>query len=350
MSTEAELDSPTPAPLQPHLSFWQQPLVQDLLPLGTSLLIHLLLIVVGVMMWGTYKVLTTPELREQIIIPEAAIIEGAALGGIPNPGLGGDPNLAAAQSVDRTIAVSDGWNNRRSESLTSTLMNDGGTDAALTDPILSRGPLPGLAGVGDSGTSGTGSAGGPMAPFGPPGGGIGAGLPSPFMGVSGNARKVVYICDASGSMLDVIGRVRVELQKALDVLSARQAFNVILFSDVEVTTLSRNMLVMATPDQKRKAIEMANTTPASGTTDPLPAIRIAFAQQPELIYVLTDGFENVVSFDAVVNEFRRLNADKKVKVNTILIRSTGYAELEKVMRVIASENGGVCKIIDRQAL
>src|SRR5688572_30282369 len=104
MSTEAEFDSPPPAPIQPHLTFWQQPLVQDLLPLGTSLLIHLLVIVIGVLMWGTYQALTTPELREQIIIPEAAMIDGAPLGGVPNPGLGGDPNLAAAQNVDRTIA------------------------------------------------------------------------------------------------------------------------------------------------------------------------------------------------------------------------------------------------------
>jgi uncharacterized protein with von Willebrand factor type A (vWA) domain len=75
---------------------------------------------------------------------------------------------------------------------------------------------------------------------------------------------------------------------------------------------------------------------------------MAFAQQPELIYVLTDGFDQVVSFDAVINEFRKLNVNKKVRVNTILIRSSGNAELERVVKIIASENGGVCKIIDRQ--
>jgi hypothetical protein len=37
-------------------------------------------------------------------------------------------------------------------------------------------------------------------------------------------------------------------------------------------------------------------------------------------------------------------------VSTILIKSTNNPELEKVVRTIANENGGICKIIDRQDL
>src|SRR5262249_43815119 len=129
-----------------------------------------------------------------------------------------------------------------------------------------------------------------------------------------------------------------------------QEFNVLFFSDFEVIALSKANLVMATPANKLKAYELSDKMAAAGSTDPMPAIRMAFEQKPELIYVLTDGFENVVSFDAVVNEFRRLNADKKVKVNTILIRSSASPDLEKVVRTIAAENGGICKIIDRQDL
>ena len=170
------------------------------------------------------------------------------------------------------------------------------------------------------------------------------------MGISGNARKVVYICDASGSMMSVFWRVKDELHKAVDVLKPIQAFNVIFFSDVDITALSKKDLLMANPDNKRKAFDLAEKMSAAGTTDPLPAIRMAFEQKPELIYVLTDGFDQIVSFDAVIEEFRKLNADKKVKINTILIKSTNNPELEKVVRTIASENGGVCKIIDRQEM
>lgn len=350
MASEVDTDSESAPPaLEVHLTFWQQPLVQALLPLGTSIIFHLSIILIAVLTWGTYKVVTASPLREQIIVPEAAIIEGADIGGVPNPGLGGDPNLAAAQNVDPTVSVADGWAEKRSETLTSTLMQGGGTPDS-TDSVIGLGPRSGIAGIGKDGTGGEGSASGPMAAFGPPGGGMGLGPKSPFMGISGNAHRVVYICDASGSMMDVFSRVRVELHKSLDVLRPIQSFNVIFFSDIDVTSLSKTTLVMATPENTRKAILMSEGMAAAGTTDPLPAIRLAFSQKPELIYVLTDGFENVVSFDAVITEFRKLNPDKKVKVNTILVRSSTYPELEQVMRVIAQENGGVCKIIDRQAM
>ncbi|HVT90214.1 MAG TPA: hypothetical protein VHD56_15285 [Tepidisphaeraceae bacterium] len=337
---------PTGQNLQVHLTFWQRPIVQDLLPFGTSILFHVGLIGLGLLTYGTYKVVTASVMREQLIIPEAAMIEGAQVGGIPNPGLGSDPNLSAAQNIDPMSNDADNWARKRNESLTSTLMQ-GGSAPDAADSVIGLGPRTGIAGLGSSGTGGGGDAG-PLAAFGPPGGGMGMGPKSPFMGISGNAHRVIYICDASGSMLGVIPRVRQELQKAISVLRPIQSFNVIIFADEDVTALSRNALTMATPENKRKALDLSEKMYAAGATDPLPAIRMAFEQKPELIYILTDGFDQVVSFDSVINEIRKLNADKKVKVNTILVRSSGYPELEKVVRIIASENGGVCKIIDRQ--
>jgi hypothetical protein len=355
MSTEGNTaavineDSGPPVSASPAipLTFWQHPLVQNLLPFTTSLVFHLAIIIVAIVAYAARDAISTAVLHEQITIPEAAIVDGAPVGGIPNPGLGADPNLSAAQNVDPNISVADGWSDKRSESLTTTLMGGAAPDAM--DSVIGLGTRSGIAGTGGIGTGGSGNEGsGPMAPFGVPGGGQGLGPKSPFMGISGNARRVVYICDASGSMMSVFWRVRDELHRAVDVLRPMQGFNVIFFSDVEVTALSKKDLFMATPDNKRKAFELADKMSAAGTTDPLPAIRLAFEQKPELIYVLTDGFDQIVSFDAVVNEFRKLNADKKVKVNTILIRSANNPELERVVRTIATENGGICKIIDRQ--
>jgi hypothetical protein len=328
----------------PRIGFWQRPAVQNFLPLGTSIIFHGGLIVIGILGFHTYQTLTQP-MREQVIIPEAAIVEGAEVGGIPNPGLGGDPNISAAQNVDPNASVSDGWSKQRSESLASTLMQSS-NDA--TDSVIGLGSHSGVAGVGTNGAGSGGETGGALAPFGVPGGGQGMGPKSPFMGISGNATKVIYICDASGSMMGVFPRVRFELHRSVDVLRPIQAFNVIFFSDADVTALSKSGLVMANPQNKRKAFELADKTAAAGTTDPLPAIRLAFEQKPELIYVLTDGFDQIVSFDAVIEEFRKLNADKKVKVNTILVRSAGDPELERVVRTIAAENGGICRIVDRQ--
>jgi len=336
-----------PAPVV-QLSFLRNPTVQNLLPLATSIVFHLALLIIGYALLKTVPQMVSPT-REQVIIPEAAIVENADVGGLPNPGLGGDPNLSAAQDVDPHITAADGWSQKRSESLTSTLMAGAAPDAA--DSVIGLGLRSGIAGTAREGSGGAGGeGGGPVAPFGVPGGGQGLGPKSPFMGISGNARKVVYICDASGSMWGVFPRVQDELRKAVEVLKPIQAFNVIFFSDVDVIALSKDRLVMANPEHKRRAFELSQKMTSAGSTDPLPAIRLAFQQQPELIYVLTDGFEAVVSFDAVINEFRKLNADRKVRVNMILIRSTHSPELEKVVRTIASENAGVCRIIDRQDL
>ena len=330
-----------------HLNFWQHPLVQNLLPFATSLVFHLCLLTVGLLLYATTQVITRSVIREQVIIPEAAMVAGAPVGGLPNPGLGNDPNLTGTQNTDPNIAVSDGWATKRSETLAMTLMGGGATDAA--DSVIGLGPKSGLVGTGGSGVGGAGGeGGGPMAPFGAGGGGMGIAPKAPFGGISGNATKVVYICDASGTMMSIFWRVRDVLKQSIDVLIPAQAFNVIFFSDEDVVALSKTTLVMATPDMKLKALDLSNKMSAAGKTDPMPAIRLAFKQEPELIYVLTDGFDQVVSFDAVINEFRRLNASKKVKVNCILIQSSVNTELERVLQTIAQENGGVCVVKPRQ--
>lgn len=336
---------PVEAPQALRVGFWREPVVQDWLPLATSLVIHAAILVLGILLATALPKIISAT-REQTIIPEAAIVDGAQVGGIPNPGLGGDPNLQSAQNVDPNVAAAEGWSQSASKSLNTALL--GGASSDATDSVIGLGVHSGISGTGGSGVGG-GQAG-TLAPLGVPGGGTSMGPKSPFMGISGNAKKVVYICDASGSMMSVFWRVKEELHKAVDVLKPVQAFNVIFFSDADVTALSKADLVMATPDNKRKAFTTGESMSAAGSTDPMPAIRLAFAQKPELIYVLTDGFDQIVSFDAVINEFRKLNGDKKVRVNTILIKSTDNPELEKVVRTIASENGGVCKVIDRQDL
>jgi uncharacterized protein with von Willebrand factor type A (vWA) domain len=105
--------------------------------------------------------------------------------------------------------------------------------------------------------------------------------------------------------------------------------------------------VLATPENKRKAFDFVEDSTASGTTNPIPAIRAAFAQKPQLIYVLTDGFDAVASYEEVVNEFRKLNPRKEVRVNTIMVQNHPEPEqaLVDVLKTIATENGGNFKIV-----
>src|SRR4051812_34410531 len=90
--SESQLPDEGDASALVHLGFWQHPLVQNLLPLATSLVFHISLLIVGILFFAASRAITHSVFREQVIIPDTAMIPGAAAGGIPNPGLGGDPN------------------------------------------------------------------------------------------------------------------------------------------------------------------------------------------------------------------------------------------------------------------
>jgi len=66
------------------------------------------------------------------------------------------------------------------------------------------------------------------------------------------------------------------------------------------------------------------------------------------VYFLTDGeFNNVVGYEQVLAEVRRLNADKTVKVNTIAFMSEDE-KAEAALQTMARENGGrFVKVSDR---
>lgn len=345
VGSDQELQS-APVDVAPQkVSFMRSPWVQDVLPLATSIFLHIGVILIG---FGTYEVAkkVVQVVKEQVIIPDSTMVDGAEAGGIPNPGLGGDPTRRAEQDVDPNVKDSEGWSDKPSASLEASLMAGGAADG--TDGTIGIGGATSFGrGDGKRVGSGTGDGGGPMAPFGVPGGGGGIGPKSNFMGVGGNARKIVYLCDASGSMLSVFSSLKVELKKSVDLLKTVQAFNVIFFQDDTFESLNKGGLVMANADNKRKCYEFVEERSSSGTTNPMPAIEDAFKQKPELMYVLTDGFDAIADFDELLKTFRRLNADKKVKVNCIFLRSGDQPELEEILRTIARENGGVLKIIEK---
>jgi hypothetical protein len=349
------LPEPPPPPPPPPVPFWRQPWAQDLVAFSTSLIFHATLIVLGLILYEELPRMIAP-VQEQVIIPDATIIEGAEVGGIPNPGLGGDPNLSAAQSVDPTVNIAEGWSDKRSETLTQNLMGGGGSEGEV-DSLIGIGLRSGIgtgagtgSGSGDAVGAGSGEGGG-IAPFGVPGGGGGIGPKSPFMGISGNAKYVAYVCDASGSMLNKFPALKQELRKAIDILRPIQAFTIVFFSDPDrkPQALATNLL-MATPDRKREAYKFLESVSTSGATDPIPGLEIAFKAKPQLIYLLTDG--DFPDNKAVLDRIRALNADKSVKINTIVFVDISNAEksIVDLMKQIAAENGGVFKIVSQNDL
>jgi hypothetical protein len=329
----------------PPLGFWQQPWVQNVLPFMTSLSVHAVLIILGIVTFKAY-VQTHAVTQEQMIVPDAAIVAGD-VGGIPNPGLDGDPNRPAASDLVPENTRSDGWNKLPSKSLQAAVL--GGQGDTATDTMIGIGAGQTM-GRGKGTGVGTGSGEGASAPFGVPGGGRGIGPRSPFMGVSGNAKTVAYVCDASGSMTGLpFDLLRIELKKAIDVLIPSQAFNVIFFQEAQAHSLSPTLLV-ANPKNKAIAFAWLTEQRERANSDPMKSLQLAFSQQPQLIYLLTDG--NFEDNDAVVAEIKRLNPQKKTRVNTIAFFASDKEEsgserkaCEAVLRTIAADNGGLFKVV-----
>jgi hypothetical protein len=344
-------------PLYIHTPFWRRQWVLEAVPFATSLVFHLTLITVGVILIQKVPQMLRPAAQEQIVIPEATIIEGQEVGGLPNPGLGGDPNMAAAQNVDPSVTVSDGRWDQKSETLSQTLMGGGAAEDA-SDSVIGLGANRNIgsgtgigSGSGSGQGAGSGEGGGVLAQFGVPGGGMGLGPKSPFMGISGNARNVAYVCDASGSMIEKFPVLKLQLRKAIDVLRPTQSFNVIFFSDPERKQQALGpALVPATPDIKRNAYKFLEGVSAYGITDPIPGLELAFKQKPQLIYLLTDG--DFSDNAAVLKRIRDLNKDKQVKINTIVFVNIVTVEksIVELMQQIARENGGVFKVVSANDL
>ncbi|HZZ45174.1 MAG TPA: hypothetical protein VFE58_19715 [Tepidisphaeraceae bacterium] len=325
--------------------FWQRPEISGLTALLTSLFFHMS--VIGVVL-VTYKAYVTfkPVEEEQTIIPDAAIVEGTAVGGIPNPGLGGDPTRPAEQDQHDVLADSQSFSATHSRPLSSSLMTDTDPGAAESSSLIGLGQG---GATGSTPGAGQADAGGMSAPLGIPGGGGGIGPRSPFMGISGNATRIAYVCDASGSMVDKIDVLKAELIKSIGVLKPVQSFNIIFFNSQRMPA-DEHALIIATADNKRKAAAFCTKIAPNGGTDPLSALDLAFRQNAQLIYLLTDGDFEDPDDKAVRDRLKKLNVQHKVKVNTIAFvarreeadRSKDFVEF---LRLLAKENGGVSRVV-----
>src|SRR5947209_6712245 len=155
-----------------HLSIWQHPFVQNIVPLLSSLLLHGGIILFAILTYKVVKIVSHPTV-DQVVIP--------------------DPGIAEKKNNEL-----------------AAVLQGGSTGDAATDGIMAAGPLTSFnkgrgagGGQGDNGGAGSGDNSGALAAFGVPGGGGGIGPKTKFFGVSGRARRIVFVLDATGSMYDM---------------------------------------------------------------------------------------------------------------------------------------------------
>lgn len=200
-----------------------------------------------------------------------------------------------------------------------------------------------ILGIGGGGGSG---GGGPLAPFGTRN--IGGG-PIKFFEEGSNARNVCYVIDRSGSMLETFDFVKAEMIRSINALGPNHNFHAIFFASGTPIENPPKKLVPATAANKQQVADFLRDVVPQGTTNPMKAMERAFqvtndkGEKVQLIYMLTDGEfpPEAVAF------IRKLNPDKKVKINTIsFISDSGRPQLE----AIAKESGGKFKFVTQDEL
>jgi hypothetical protein len=344
-----------PQELGPHLTFMQQPWVQKVLPFVTSLTVHAGILVLCIVALKL-AVTVAPALleKEQTIIPEATLADAGPPGGVPNNGPNNDPFKQMMQDTTPDGGKPDGVANKESPKIDLQAAGGGSGDGDASPSIgLGVGGLGGGKGVGggkgDGSGGGTGDGGGPLAMFGAPGGGA-IGPHGPVFGNGGNAKQIVFVCDASGSMLNKMASLKDQLQKAVGGLKPIQSFNIIFFQDERCVALDKNQLISADATSKRNAYKFLDDVTTSGTTDPIPGLTLAFGQHPQLVYLLTDG--DFPDNKAVKDKIKELNHDHKVKINTIAFVNNQDTDTDflTLLSDIAKESGGTFKHVAENEL
>jgi hypothetical protein len=310
------------------------------LPWGISLALHASIFLVLFFSFAARDIVANSDV-ERIIIPDARLSDTP--GGVINPSAG-SPDLRSPGAPLK--ARMHEYRIQPTKDLMARAGSGGGSGGGVgagSGPGSGGGTGPGKGGDLKIIGIGVGGGGGPAVGQGLGTGGGGDGPRTAFYGSGGNAYKVCYVIDRSGSMLDAFDYLRDELKRSIRDLVAQQQFHVVFFSAGRPEELPPGKLVNATQANKEKAFKYLDTVVPGGQTQPGPALERAFACKPELIYLMTDG-----DFDSkVIDTLRRLNRDKKVKINTF---SFIFKPGEALLKQIASEHGGRYKHVSEDDL
>ena len=177
--------------------------------------------------------------------------------------------------------------------------------------------------------------------------GVGGGGGPEFFGAGGastrGAKRIVYVVDRSGSMLDTFDYVRQELKRSISALRRSQKFRVIFFNSDLPLEGPPGKLTSAIKAQKQRFFAFLDGIVPGGGTDPGPAMRRALANEPDLIYFLTDG-----QFDlSLVDKLDKWNKSRRTRIFTIAYLDRGGADL---LERIARQHNGEFKFVSEDDL
>jgi hypothetical protein len=161
--------------------------------------------------------------------------------------------------------------------------------------------------------------------------------------------KLVWVVDASGSMLPVFAETREQVKQAVGSLAANQHFNVIAYRGDEAMPFMLGGLLVASPDNKEKFNDWMDGVTPNQDSNPVPAIRTAFENKPEVIYLLLDGVDKPERADELSTVIRELNKNQRAVIHCVLIvhkdDDKDTQALQEKLQKITTEHRGVLRIV-----
>ncbi|GAB4384939.1 MAG: hypothetical protein Kow0022_09110 [Phycisphaerales bacterium] len=184
-----------------------------------------------------------------------------------------------------------------------------------------------------------------------------------FAGVTAQAAKrIVYVVDASGSMVSSYAFVRARLAQSISHLSPTQRFQVILVrgrpsGEPEVLTLpdsdrsSRDPLLRALPSVRERAIAWLRSIVVSGRSDPIIGLEKALTLDPppDVVFFLARGFQRSgpnadwgQGVEATLRSLDRLNPpSRRTGLRPVVIKTIQFLDDDPtgLMKAIAEAHG-----------
>jgi hypothetical protein len=331
--------------------FWHKHFARDVLPWVTSFSFHAALVIVGLLTYTAIR-MVRPPLELQTNVADSPIVANDELGHF-----GADaskPWEKTLQDQTRQNTDSKAVNAFASASKLNLGANGGGSanDSSASVFTAGLGSIGGRGRIG-SGTGpsdGSGDSEGLAALWGAPHLG---GNPRVTFDSTNYARRLVFLCDATGSMLTKMATLKEELDKTVSRLRATQSFDILFFQGNNVESFS-NSLTPATPEFRRKAANWLEGISSQDVTNPLPALEMAMKLRPEVLYFLTDAAD-FPDTNAVLALIAKYNSDRKIKINTILFvedkaEHAKNTASEGLMKKIATDSGGKFKWVEMDGI
>ena len=157
--------------------------------------------------------------------------------------------------------------------------------------------------------------------------------------------RIVFVVDASGSLIDTLPLVLERLKNAVLKLDATQQFTVVFFQEdqaIEVPPKGLKTAASSTRQQvaARISFESGHIRPR-GQSSPVRALQLAMKYRPQLLFVVSDNIVGSGPYemqpDQMLKLIDRLNPDRKTVISTVqLVRRDPAQTLKR----IAIEHGG----------